>query len=202
MRRLFITAQLSYYAFTPKSWNRNSAVVTAIDRQRCECATRALDIAIAQCSADPSKRQVLRFAGILGNKCLDCRDQRMRIAMPVEFNLCAGSLQRCIFGSHSDCAVVYTLFIGITAQRIIGKSELLQDGRILRVELNSALKIFDRLIPAPLASIDITNQHKHPRVVRQTVLCQTKFAPSAIVIEITPVQMFGESKVCFTGIWK
>src|SRR5215475_8872437 len=118
--------------------------------------------------------------------------------MPVEFDFCACSSQRSVFGSNSDCAVVYTLFIGITAERIIGKGELLEDGRVLRVELDSALKIFDRLIPAPLPSIDKAGQHKHPRLVRQILLCQTKFVPGAVVIEITPVQMLGESKMRFT----
>src|SRR5213595_1590220 len=145
---------------------------------------------------------MLGFAGILGNKRLDCRDQRAWVGMPVEFDLCACSSQRGIFGSNSDCAVVYTLFIRVTAQEIIGESELLEDGRVLRVERDSALKIFDRFIPAPLPSIDIAGQHKGPRLVRQTLLCQTKFVPSAVVIEITPVQMLGESKMRFTGIWK
>src|SRR4029077_21035068 len=76
------------------------------------------------------------------------------------------------------------------------------EGRVLRIELDCALEIFDRLIPEPLPSIDIAGQHKRPRLVRQTLLCQTKFVPSAVVIEITPVQMLGESKMRFAGIWK
>src|SRR5881394_2674576 len=145
---------------------------------------------------------MFNLAGILDNKRLDCRDQRTRIGMPVEFDFCACGSQRGIFGSNSDCTVVYTLYIGITAQGTIGKSELLEDGRVLRVELDSPLKIFDRFIPAPLPSIYIAGQHKRPRLVRQTLLCQTKFVPSAVVIEITPVQMLGESKMRFAGIWK
>src|SRR5437762_11430490 len=122
--------------------------------------------------------------------------------MPVEFDFCACGSQRGIFGSNSDCTVVYTLCIGITAQGIIAKSELLEDGRVLRVELDSALKTFGRFIPPPLPSVNIAGQHKGPRFVRQTLLCQTKFVPSAVVIEITPVQMLGQSKMGFAGIWK
>src|SRR6266576_461687 len=142
------------------------------------------------------------FAGILGNKRLDCRDQRTRIGMPVEFDFCACGSQRSIFGSNRDCAVIYTLYVGITAQIPITTSQLVEDCRVLRVELDSALKIFCRFIPAPLPSIDIAGQHKRPRLVRQALLCQTKLVPSAVVIEITPVQMLGESKMRFAGIWK
>ena len=85
-------------------------------------------------------------------------------------------------------------------QIIIG--ELLEDATVLRVELDSALKIFCRFIPASLPSVNIAGRHKRPRLVRQTLLCQTKFVPSAVVIEITPVQMLGESKMRFAGIWK
>src|SRR5207249_4231451 len=117
--------------------------------------------------------------------------------MPVEFDRCACSSQRAIFGSNRDCAVVYTLFISVTAQIPIATSQLFEDCRVLRVELDSALKIFGRFIPASLPSIDIAGQHKRPRLVRQTLLCQSKFLPSAVVIEITPVQMLGESKMRF-----
>ena len=53
-----------------------------------------------------------------------------------------------------------------------------------------------------MPSVDKTGQKKRRRLVRQTLLCQTKFVPSAVVIEITPVQMLGESKMRFSGIWK
>ena len=52
--------------------------------------------------------------------------------MPVELNPRTVNPQCCVLGSKRDCAVQDALLIGITAQRIIGKSELLEDGRVLR----------------------------------------------------------------------
>src|SRR4029077_1309721 len=52
----FIPTQLSHYAFTPKSRNRNSVVVTPIDRQRIHSHTRANGIASRQASAQPNPR--------------------------------------------------------------------------------------------------------------------------------------------------
>src|SRR4030095_16900569 len=111
--------------------------------------------------------------------------------MPVEFDLCACNSQRGIFGSNSDCAVVYTLFIGITAQTIIAVSDLLENVRVLRVEFDCALEILGRLSPASLPPVDKATQHKRPRFVRQTLLRQSKFFPSAVVIVVTEVQMLG-----------
>ncbi len=55
-RRRFITTELSDYAFAPTSRKRNSVVVTPIDRQRSQSATRAIEIALAQRSANPNLR--------------------------------------------------------------------------------------------------------------------------------------------------
>jgi hypothetical protein len=73
-RRRFITAQLSHYAFAPKSRNRNGFVVTPIDRQRIHSATRAIEIARAQASGQPHESYVFSFAGILHNNRPNCRD--------------------------------------------------------------------------------------------------------------------------------
>src|ERR1700730_16333908 len=124
--------------------------------------------------------------------------------MPIELDLRARSSQRCVFRIKRDCAAQGTLFIEITAQTLIAPSDLLENtssGRVLRVELESALEILGRFSPLALASIDKAGQLKRHRVVRQTLLCQGKFLPSAVVIVITPVQMLGEGEMRFARIW-
>ena len=74
---------------------------------------------------------------------------------------------------------------------------MLEELGILRVELDGALEILGRFSPAALPSIDIAGQLKRQRIVRQTLLCQGKFLPSALVIEVTPVQMLGDSEMRF-----
>src|SRR5881394_1783657 len=68
-------------------------------------------------------------------------------------------------------------------------------------KLDSALKIFGRFGPSPLASIDIAGDLKRHRIIRQTLLCQGQLLPSAVVIVITPVQMLGESEMRFARVW-
>jgi hypothetical protein len=78
---------------------------------------------------------------------------------------------------------------------------LLEGSRVSRVELDSALEIFGRFSPPALPSIDIAGQLKRQRVVRQTFLRQVKLLPGAVVIEITPVEMLGDSEMRFARIW-
>ena len=67
--------------------------------------------------------------------------------MPLELDrrTVAATLAVSIFGSKRDRAVQDTLGIGITAQTQIIISELLENVRVLRIELDGALKIFERV---------------------------------------------------------
>src|SRR5437588_3916828 len=121
--------------------------------------------------------------------------------MPVELNLRTPSSHRCVFWNEGDRAVQSTLGISVTAQTLIAPGDLFEKSRVLWIKLDSALKIFDRFGPSPLASIDIAGQLKRERVVRQTLLCQAKLLPGAVVIVITPVQMLGESEMRFARVW-
>src|SRR5213595_1808143 len=70
-----LTTELSDYAFAPAPRKRNIVIVTPVDGQRIHSATRAIVIALAQRSANPSPRYMFGFAGIFGNMRLNCRDQ-------------------------------------------------------------------------------------------------------------------------------
>src|SRR6266478_292339 len=121
--------------------------------------------------------------------------------MPVELDLRTTSCQRYVFWNERDRAVQSALGISVTAQTLIAPGDLFEKGRVLWIKLDSALKIFGRFGPAPLASIDIAEYLKRHRIIRQTLLCQGKLLPGAVVIVITPVQMLGQSEMRFARVW-
>src|SRR6266700_4619802 len=121
--------------------------------------------------------------------------------MPVELDLRAPSSHRCVFWNKRDRAVQGTLGISVTAQTLIAPGDLFEKGRVLWIKLDSTLKIFGRFGPSPLTSIDIAEYLKRHRIIRQTLLCQGKLLPGAVVIVITPVQMLGESEMRFARVW-
>src|SRR6266404_5764027 len=108
--------------------------------------------------------------------------------MPMELDLRTTSCQRYVFWNERDRAVQSALGISVTAQTLIAPGDLFEKGRVLWIKLDSALKIFDRFGPSSLASIDIAEYLKRHRIIRQTLLCQGKLLPGAVVIVITPVQ--------------
>src|ERR1700737_3302962 len=142
--RRWIPPHLSDYAFAPGPRKRNSLLVTPIDRQSSQGPKRGIEIALIQRSAKPKLRYIFGFARIFGDDPLYFRDQRARVGMPLELDLRTRSSQCCIFGSKRDRAVHSACFVGITAQKIITRSDLLENSWVLRVELDSALEIFGR----------------------------------------------------------
>src|SRR5438552_1200527 len=153
--RRLIAPHQSDYAFAPGPWKRNSLLVTPIDRQSGQGAKRGIEIALIQRSTKPKLRDIFGFARIFGDDRLYCRDQRARVGMPLELDLRTRSSQCCIFGSKRDRAVHGACFVGITAQKIITRGDLLENSGVLRVELYSTLETFGRFRPSPLPSIDI-----------------------------------------------
>ena len=87
--------------------------------------------------------------------------------------------------------------ISILAQTHITISELFEEANVLRVELDGALEIFGRFSPPALPSIDEAQYFERQRFVRQTLLCHFEFLASVVVIEISPIQMFGEGEMRF-----
>src|ERR1700730_10949154 len=117
--------------------------------------------------------------------------------MPVELNRGTKRACRWIFRSNYDRAIQGLLGIGIASQMQITIGDLCKNISVLRVKFDSALNVLGGFIPAALASIDIAGEQEGQRIVRQTLLCQLQFRQGAVVIEITPIKMFGASEMGF-----
>src|SRR5713101_4183430 len=83
---------------------------------------------------------------------------------------------------------------------LITIGDLCKDIGVLRVKFDSALKVLVGFIPTTLASIDIACEQEGQRIVRQAFLCQLQFRPGAVVVEITPIKMFGASEMGFARV--
>ena len=86
--------------------------------------------------------------------------------MPIKLDFRTRSAQHCFFWSNRNCAIQSAHLISVTMQKIIAGRDLLENVRVLRIELGCALEIFGRFSPASLSSVDIASQHKRPRIVR------------------------------------
>ena len=105
-----------------------------------------------------------------------------------------------ILGRKRDRAIQYGSSICVPPQHCVGKGNLLQSEKVLRIQLHCAFHVVRCFIPASLPAVDVPRQQKWKRIVRQGSPRSGQFAAGAIIIAIPPIKMFRQRKVSFTGV--
>src|SRR5260370_34569318 len=86
--RCFVDPHRSDRALAPGPRKWDSVIVTSSNRQRSQGATRAIEIPLTKRYFKPKLRYVLAFARTFRNDRSDRGAQRLRITMPVKFDIC------------------------------------------------------------------------------------------------------------------
>src|SRR6516165_4787517 len=83
----------------------------------------------------------------------------------------------------------------IPAQRLVGKSDLLEHGKISRIELQRLRNILERFLPPTFTSINVGGQKWNPRFVRQRQTSEHQLLPRSAIIPMRIVVMLTESQM-------
>ena len=108
-----------------------------------------------------------------------------------------------VFGiGRHDCqrSIIGSGFVGVATLPSVNQSELLENEKVARVQLNGALKIARCFFPMAFASIDETGVQEHVGIVRQRLSGKRKFTACALVVAKAVIVVIRQRKVNFTRI--
>src|SRR5262249_28189595 len=102
---------------------------------------------------------------------------------------------------ESQYALVRRFLFSVAPKVLVTICRLLKCQNVARIELDSALKISERLFPAPLTPFDVALQREYPIFATEAPLGNFQLAQSPVIIEVTPIKIAGAREVGFTGVW-
>ena len=122
------------------------------------------------------------------------------VGTPIEIDASTLDADAHILGHKRDCAIQYGSSICVPPQHCVGKGNLLQSEKVLRIQLHCAFHVVRCFIPASLPAVDVPRQQKWKRIVRQGSSRGGQCLAGATIIAISPIKVFRQRKVSFTGV--
>ena len=169
----------------------------------CEGSNGALGrvvISLTHGHKKPSVGHYRRPARILAEKLRQKIVERLGVSMPLQFNRSARNLCDNVVRRNFQDTIEGCNCVGITIKVLIADRDLIEDRVISRIQLKSALQVVGGLLPLSLPPVDVTEDDKRPRIVRQFVADVGKLAACAVIIEIGKVAVLRLRQMSFAGI--
>ena len=140
-------------------------------------------VTLAKAEVKPLLRKARRRGRISGDGRLDRFVQRSGIGSPDEVDRGPVDPQVVLVREQSDGAIPKRGRFRVTALKQVDRAHVPEIKRIARVELQGSFIATHRLLPAPLAAIEMGQQSKNPRLIGKGALGHGQLRPRAIVIE-------------------
>src|SRR3982751_1394549 len=194
-RRVLVSGEKRDAALAPLPWKKKRFVAAAIWGKSCHCTLCLFGVALIRRQNQPFRRYNRACPWIRRPHIFNRCTKRLQITVPCHLEIAAKKNRAYVIRSDRECAIKHRNSLRITAQVFVTDGNLLKNGKIARVQLESAFKIVGRFCPAALTPVHVTENQEWPWIIWQVVPYFPEFAAGAIVIAVTPVEMFCVSEM-------
>src|SRR6266567_2520899 len=157
-------------------------------------------VAFGYCAPKPRISDRWQRCRICGANRIDHLMQRPRIGFPIKIHERMPDLRNSIVGVESQHTGQRRFCFGIPPKKFVSYCCLLQRENIARIEFNRALKVSQRLVPAPLLPFDVTLQRGDPWIARYAAVGNLEFSQSTTIIEVSKVEIPRMRQMSFASI--
>ena len=122
------------------------------------------------------------------------------IRLPIEMHLRARHSGIGVVGNDRERAIQHVRHFRVATQSFVAQRDLLKGCEIARVELQCALKVPQTFLLLSLATVYISRQLEHARIIRQGAARDGEFGERAIEFEIALIKMLRLRQVRLAAI--
>src|SRR4029077_10955174 len=162
-----IATDPGYKTLPPIAREWNALLIASALRHSVKRALARSRIALAQGEKEPVVNENRRRIWVLGKDCLNCVVQRFRISAPFQINPRAPYPARNVLRSYGKRVIQSGSHLLIAPQSLVSKRDLLEYGKILRVQLQCLVHLLEGFLPATLPPVKLAGRQGSSRFVRK-----------------------------------
>src|SRR6266480_1304928 len=190
-----IATDPGYKTLPPIAREWNVLLITSVLGHRVQRALGRSRIALAQGEEEPVVHENRRRDWVLAQDCLNCVMHRFRICAPFQINPRAPYPARNVLRSYGKHVIQSGGHLLVAAQSFVSKRDLLEYGKIVRVQFQCLVHFLEGFLPATLPPVNVARHQGNSRFVRQRAPGGSQLLPGSIVIRIHPVKVLSESQM-------